>query len=70
VLSRISGILGKFEVSIASVYQEEPIAKRRRGVPIIMLTHRTNLDGVNKALKQIDSLSIIKAKSVKFRIES
>ena len=70
VLSRISGILGKFGVSIASVYQEEPLAKRRRGVPIIMLTHRTNLDGVAKALKQIDSLGIIKAGSVKFRIEN
>ena len=33
VLSRISGILGKFGVSIATVYQEEPLAKRRRGSP-------------------------------------
>jgi len=70
VLSRISGILGKFGVSIASVYQEEPLTKRRRGVPIIMLTHGTTLEGAVKALKQIDSLSIIKAKSVMFRIES
>ena len=70
VLSKISGILGRFGVSIASVYQEEPLVRRRRGVPIIMLTHRANLGGVSKALKQIDSLSIIKAGSVKFRIES
>jgi len=70
VLSKISGILGKCGVSIASVYQEEPLFKRRRGVPIIMLTHSTVLAGVEKALKQIDSLSITKAKSVKFRIEN
>jgi len=70
VLSKISGILGKFGTSIASVYQEEPIAKRRRGVPIIMITHRTNLDGLEKALKHIDSLSIVKAGSVMFRIEN
>jgi len=69
VLSKISGILGKYGVSIASVYQEEPLAKLRRGVPIIMLTHKINLAGLEKALEAINELPIIKAKSVYYRIE-
>lgn len=70
VLSKISGILGKYEVSIASVYQEEPLVKLRRGVPIIMLTHLTNLADLEEALEAIDELPIIKAKSVYYKIEN
>jgi homoserine dehydrogenase len=69
VLSKISGILGKYGVSIASVYQEEPLAKLRRGVPIIMLTHKINLAGLEKALEAINELPIVKGKSVYFRID-
>jgi len=61
--------LGKYGVSIASVYQEEPLAKLRRGVPIIMLTHKINLAGLEKALEAINELPIVKAKSVYYRIE-
>jgi homoserine dehydrogenase len=69
VLSKISGILGHHHVSIASVYQEEPLTKLRRGVPIIMLTHHTLQGDLARALQRIDHMPIIKAKTVSFKIE-
>ena len=69
VLSRVSGILGACGVSIASVYQEEPRARSRRGVPIIMLTHATGEGNLSRALKRIDTLPIIKAGTIMFKIE-
>ncbi|MCX5782248.1 MAG: homoserine dehydrogenase [Elusimicrobia bacterium] len=72
VLSKVSGILGRYNVSIASVYQEEPLSGLRKKVPtpIIILTHPTNHGNLDKALRMIDKLPIIKAKTVKFRIEN
>lgn len=70
VLSKISGILGKCNVSIASVYQKEPILRSHRGVPILMLTHKTLQGNLMRALKQIDSLPIIVEKTVKLKIEN
>ncbi len=70
VLSRLTGILGNHRVSIASIYQEEPAEKSRRGVPVIILTHRVNLGDLNNALEEINGLSIARAKAVRFRIKS
>lgn len=68
VLAKISGILGKHNISIASVTQKEK--KSSNIVPIVMMTHAAlELDMV-KALKEIDGLSAIKKKTVKVRIES
>lgn len=69
VLSKISGILGKHGVSIASVFQQEPLGGRRAGVPIIILTHRTTQGNLKAALQQIDRLSFAKSKTIKFKIE-
>jgi homoserine dehydrogenase len=69
VLSKISGILGKNKVSIASVYQKEPLPGRRHGVPLIMLTHRTMQGNIDKAINIIDKLQVIAEKTVKYRVE-
>jgi len=69
VLSKISGILGKCKVSIASVYQKEPLFKYRRGVPVLMLTHSTNESALKEAIDEIDKLKITKSRTVLFRIE-
>ena len=69
VLSTISGILSRCGVSIASVYQKEPLALSRRGASIVMLTHRIKYGGLLKALRHIDSLPVIRQKTVKFRIK-
>ncbi|MCX5667956.1 MAG: homoserine dehydrogenase [Candidatus Omnitrophica bacterium] len=67
VLAKISGILGKHNISIASVTQKE---KKGSGiVPIVMMTHEALELDMAKALKEIDGLSAIKKKTVKIRIE-
>ena len=67
VLSKISGILGEHGVSIASLYQDD--RNKDKKVSIIITTHRTKSENLSDALKQIDKLSIVKAKTVKYRIE-
>lgn len=67
VLSRISGILGENNISIASVIQKG----RTEGgpVPLVMMTHRAKEADVIKALTAIDKLDIVAAKTVIIRIE-
>jgi len=67
VLSKISGILGKNAVSIASVFQKERASSRE--VPIIMVTHRAREGDVRKALREIDQLEVVRRKSIFIRIE-
>jgi homoserine dehydrogenase len=69
VLSKISGILAKYEVSIASVYQKEQFSKYGRGVPILILTHKTKEGDLRAAVKEINSLPIVKNKTVMLKIE-
>jgi homoserine dehydrogenase len=67
VLSKISGILGKNGVSIASVFQKGSASLRE--VPIIMVTHRAREGAIRKALREIDGLKIVRKKSRFIRIE-
>ncbi len=65
ILSKISGVLGEHKISIASVIQKESPTDI---VPLVMTTHEAEEGCVKKALKVIDSLDIIKAKTVVLRI--
>jgi homoserine dehydrogenase len=68
VLSRISGILGKNDISIASVIQKG----RKQGggaVPVVMTTHRARERDVRCALDEIDKLDIVQGKTMLIRIE-
>ena len=67
VLAKISGILAKYKISIASVTQKEK--KISNIVPIVMMTHDAIERDMAKALKEIDALDIIKKKSVRIRVE-
>nr|MBC8436388.1 ACT domain-containing protein [Candidatus Omnitrophota bacterium] len=67
VLARISGILGKFGISIASVTQKE--RRKSRVVPIVMVIHEAKEKELRTALSMIDRLDAIKEKSVAIRIE-
>ncbi len=67
VLSKISGILGKYSISIESVIQK---GRREKGfVPVVMMTHQAKEKDVRKALKEIDALEIVGAKTVLIRVE-
>lgn len=67
VLSKITGILGKEGISIASVYQHDLNLGKK--VPVVLLTHASSEEKMQKALKQIDKLSFIKEKTLRIRIE-
>jgi homoserine dehydrogenase len=67
VLSRISGILGDLDISIASVIQKGRRAEKE--VYIYMLTHEAREKNMEKALQVIDRLPVIVDKTVLIRIE-
>jgi homoserine dehydrogenase len=68
VLAKVSGILGQREISISSVIQKE----RREGesVPIVMMTHEAIEKDIQDALREIDALPVITAKSMLIRVET
>lgn len=65
VLASISGILGEYNISIASVIQKE----RGECVSIIMLIHEAKEGNLQEALKKIAQLEVIKKKSLVIRVE-
>ncbi len=67
VLSRISGILGENNISIASVIQQG----RTEGgpVPVVMITHKAREADVRKALAAVDNLEVVADKTVLIRME-
>ncbi|MBI5145235.1 MAG: homoserine dehydrogenase [Candidatus Omnitrophica bacterium] len=67
VLAKISGILAKFGISIASVTQKQ--RHLLEVVPIVMIIHEAKEKNLRSALEMIDRLSVIKQKSVAIRIE-
>ncbi len=56
VLSKISGILGKNNISISSVIQRG--RKVRGGVPIVLLTHEAREKDVQRSIQQADRLAM------------
>ncbi|MHB8090782.1 MAG: homoserine dehydrogenase [Syntrophales bacterium] len=67
VLSRISGILGQNNISIAVVIQK---GRRQDGaVPIVMTTYKAKERHVQKALAEIDTLDVVMGKTMLIRIE-
>jgi homoserine dehydrogenase len=67
VLSTISGILGKYDISIQSVHQKG--RKTNGSVPIVMITHWAREADVQQALAEISSLDVVGDAPVLIRIE-
>jgi homoserine dehydrogenase len=68
VLSKISGILGKNEISISAVIQK---GRQVNGaVPVVMMTHEAKEKNVHRALKEIDQLGVILGKTMFIRVEN
>ncbi len=70
VLSRIAGILGSHEISIASVIQQGGGQGDAATVPIVMQTHIAMEKNLRAALSEIDRLDIIAAPTAVIRMES
>jgi len=67
VLSRISGILADFNISISSVIQKGRVTEG--SVTIVMLTHKALEKDAKKAISIIDALDVVTGKTVMIRVE-
>ncbi|MDA8338852.1 MAG: ACT domain-containing protein, partial [Nitrospiraceae bacterium] len=67
ILSKISGILGNYNISIASVIQKG----RRIGgsVPLVVLAHKAKERDVLNAISEIDNLPVVSDKTLFIRVE-
>jgi homoserine dehydrogenase len=66
VLSKISGVLGEYGISIYSVIQK---GRQINGsVPIVMLTHEASESSVKNALVRMDRIEVLTGKTVVVRV--
>lgn len=68
VLSKVSGILAKYGISISAVTQKG--RREKAHVPVVMLTHEAPEKSLKEAKAEIDRLPFIEGESVHMRIES
>ena len=68
VLSTISGIIGKYGISIQSVHQKG--RKMNGAVPVVMLSHRAKEADVKRAINEINALDVVSGDAVLIRIEN
>lgn len=67
VLSKISGILAKHDISIYSVIQKG--RKKDGSVPVVMLTHEARESGVTGALQELGQMDVLTDRTVMIRVE-
>jgi homoserine dehydrogenase len=67
VLSRITGVLGKNNISISSMIQKGRQADE--AVPVVMMTHDAVERDVNKALDEINKMDCVAGPTVVIRVE-
>lgn len=69
VLAQIAGVLGRHEISIASVIQHEP---NRNGdsatVALVIMTHAAPEGAARAAIDEINGLACVRARSVRMRV--
>src|SRR3954447_22459438 len=69
VLAEIAGVLGKHEISIASVIQHEPSGDGAgRVVPLVIMTQQAKEGAAQTAVAEIDRLKCVRAGSVRMRV--
>ncbi len=66
VLAKISGVLGKHNISIQSVIQKSRSSNNK--VPVVFMTYEAKEKNFIKAIKEIDGLPIIKEKTGFYRV--
>jgi homoserine dehydrogenase len=67
VLSQVAGILGRHDISIASVIQKGRAAAQ--AVPVVMMTHEARERDMREALRAIDKLDVVAGKTISIRVE-
>ena len=68
ILSKLSGILGANSISIASVIQKG--RSDSAGVPLVFMTHKAIEKDIQKAVKEINELQVVKGNSILIRVEN
>jgi homoserine dehydrogenase len=67
VLSQISGVLGRYGISISSVLQKG--RKEGQTVPVVIMTHTATERDVQAALRDIDRMAFISEPTTLIRVE-
>jgi homoserine dehydrogenase len=67
VLSQIAGVLGRHNISIASVIQQG--RKEGQTVPVVIMTHAARERDVQAALREIDKMAFISEPTTLIRVE-
>jgi homoserine dehydrogenase len=68
VLAKIAGILGRQQISIASVIQHETEQETDDVVPLVIMTHTAAEGAMTTAIEEIDALSFVHAGTVRMRV--
>jgi homoserine dehydrogenase len=69
VLGQIAGVLGRHEVSIASVIQHEPDEEGEFvGVPLVIMTHTAREGALRAAIEEMDRLACVRPGVVRMRV--
>ncbi len=69
VLAEIAGVLGKHQISIASVIQHEPSGDGKvRTVPLVIMTYKASEGSAQAAMAEIDKLKCTRPGSVRMRV--
>ena len=67
VLAEITGVLGRHEISIASLIQHEP-NQDGGTVPLVIMTHTATEGATQRSVDEIDQLACTHAAGVKMRV--
>jgi homoserine dehydrogenase len=69
VLAEIAGVLGRHQISIASVIQHEPSGESgNRVVPLVIMTYQAKEGAAQAAMAEIDRLNCTRPGSVRMRV--
>jgi len=69
VLAEITGVLGRHQISIASVIQHEPSGDGAgRTVPLVIMTYQAREGAAQAAMAEIDKLGCVRERSVRMRV--
>jgi homoserine dehydrogenase len=69
VLAEITGILGRHQISIASVIQHEPDSREaERTVALVIMTHQASEGSARSALAAIQQLPTVHGETIRLRV--
>jgi homoserine dehydrogenase len=69
VLAEIAGVLGRHQISIASLIQHEPLGDSAgRVVPLVIMSHQATEGAAQAAVAEIDRLKCVRPGSVRMRV--